>query len=203
MQSCAAGLTMIAPAVSSRGRNLALLAALLGWMFDGMEMGLFPLVGKDALRELLKSNATQATVDLWYGVILASFLVGAATGGVVFGWLGDKIGRVRVLTVSILMYSLCSGLSAASNSAELLALLRFFGALGRCGECTRGAALVMGVWPNASRPRLAGWIGAFGNFAYIICGALGLPFNRYRGDLYLWQLTAGLPRDWTTALTAT
>ena len=127
---------MSQPAVTSRGRNLALLAALLGWMFDGMEMGLFPLVGKDALRELLGSDAEQKRVDLWYGIVLACFLVGAATGGVLFGWLGDKIGRVRAMTVSILMYSLCSGLSAASQSPEQLAVLRFLGALGMGGECT-------------------------------------------------------------------
>src|ERR1700684_3991067 len=108
---------MTAPPVSSRGRYLALLAALLGWMFDGMEMGLFPLVGKDALRELLGDSAPQAEVDLWYGIALACFLVGAATGGVVFGWLGDKIGRVRAMTFSVLLYSLSSGLSAASTSA--------------------------------------------------------------------------------------
>src|SRR5205085_3637524 len=47
---------MSLPAVSSRGRNLALLAELLGWMFDGMEMGLFPLVGRDALRDLLPTG---------------------------------------------------------------------------------------------------------------------------------------------------
>src|SRR5689334_15369542 len=193
---------MTAAAISSRGRNLALLAALLGWMFDGMEMGLFPLVGRDALRELLTSSASQPTIDLWYGVILASFLVGAATGGVLFGWLGDKIGRVRALTVSILTYSLCSGLSAASNSAELLALLRFFGALGMGGEWTLGVALVMELWPNASRGWLAGWIGAFGNLGYTICGGIGLALNRYRGDVHGWLLSAGLPENWTTALTA-
>src|SRR6478735_8341709 len=99
----------------ARGRHLALLAALLGWMFDGMEMGLFPLVGRAALEELLGSGADRDTVNRWYGVILAYFLVGAATGGVFFGWLGDKLGRVRAMTVSVLLYSLCSGLSAASG----------------------------------------------------------------------------------------
>src|SRR5277367_3652526 len=109
---------MTVSAVSSRGRNLALLAALLGWMFDGMEMGLFPLVGNDALRDLLGSAAPQVEVDNWYKIAIACFLVGAATGGVVFGWLGDKIGRVRAMTISVLFYSLCSGLSAASASPE-------------------------------------------------------------------------------------
>jgi SHS family sialic acid transporter-like MFS transporter len=124
---------MNTPAISSRGRNLALLAALLGWMFDGMEMGLFPLVGNDALRELLGDAASQSEVDSWFKIALACFLVGAATGGVVFGWLGDKIGRVRAMTVSVLLYSLCSGFSAMSSTPEELVVLRFVGALGMGG----------------------------------------------------------------------
>ena len=193
---------MTATPVSSRGRTLALIAALLGWMFDGMEMGLFPLVGKDALRELLREEATQPNVDKWYAVILAAFLVGAATGGVLFGWLGDKIGRVRAMTVSVLVYSLCSGLSAASTTAEQLAVLRFLGALGMGGEWALGVALVMELWPNTSRAWLAGWIGAFGNLGYTICGAIALGLNRYQGDLPAWLTSARLPESWTAALTA-
>src|SRR5581483_5992457 len=165
---------MIASAPSSRGRNLALLAALLGWMFDGMEMGLFPLVGKDALRDLLGAGAEQDVIDKWFGIVTACFLVGAATGGVVFGWLGDKVGRVRAMTVSVLLYSLCSGLSAASGSPEELAALRFVGALGMGGEWALGVALVMEVWPNTSRAWLAGMIGAFGNLGYSVCGLIAL-----------------------------
>src|SRR5262245_23610486 len=77
---------------SSKGKWLALLAALLGWMFDGLEMALFPLVARPAIRDLLP-GATEATVNLWFNVATASFLVGAATGGVLFGWLGDRLGR--------------------------------------------------------------------------------------------------------------
>lgn len=189
------------PPISARGRKLALVAALLGWMFDGMEMGLFPLVGKDALRELL-SDPAQANVDRWYGIIMACFLVGAATGGVVFGWLGDKVGRVRAMTVSVLLYSLCSGLSAASQTAEQLAVLRFLGALGMGGEWALGVALVMEVWPNASRAWLAGWIGAFGNFGYTVCGGIALALNRVKGDIPGWLTAVGLPESWAAALTA-
>jgi MFS family permease len=171
-------------------------------MFDGMEMGLFPLVGKDALRELLGTAAKQADVDRWYGVIMACFLVGAATGGVVFGWLGDKVGRVRAMTVSVLLYSLCSGLSAASSTPDELAVLRFLGALGMGGEWALGVALVMEVWPNTSRAWLAGWIGAFGNFGYTLCGAIALALNRVKGDIPGWLTTAGLPETWAAALTA-
>jgi MFS family permease len=193
------------PAAPLRGRILALIAALLGWMFDGMEMGLFPLVGKDALKELLGSSATQSEIDKWYGLVTACFLVGAATGGVVFGWLGDKLGRVRAMTLSVLLYSICSGLSAASTSPAGLGALRFLGALGMGGEWTLGVALVMEVWPNTSRGWLAGWIGAFGNFGYAVCGliALGLSPNRTSpGELQGWLTTIGLPTDWAVALTA-
>jgi MFS family permease len=191
------------PTVTPRGRNLALLAALLGWMFDGMEMGLFPLVGRDALRALLPTGTDDNTVNRWYGVILACFLVGAATGGVLFGWLGDKIGRVRAMTVSVLMYSLCSGLSAASVEAWQFGLLRFLGALGMGGEWALGVALVMELWPNTSRAWLAGWIGAFGNFGYLICGAIKLGLNHTEpGQLSGWLTSLGLPHDWAQALTA-
>ena len=209
--------------VSSRGRNLALLAALLGWMFDGMEMGLFPLVGKDAVSELLRvperireaslipgsteeeafKKVLQVEVDRWYGVVLAAFLVGAATGGVLFGWLGDKIGRVRAMTVSILLYSVCSGLSALSQSPEQLAVLRFLGALGMGGEWALGVALVMELWPGASRALMAGLIGAFGNLGYLICGAIAYGLNHTApGQIQSWLAGVGLSTEAADTLTA-
>jgi MFS transporter, SHS family, sialic acid transporter len=184
-----------------RGRWLALVAALLGWMFDGMEMGLFPLVGKDALRDLLNSDS-KPLIDTWYGVIIAGFLVGAATGGVLFGWLGDKVGRVRAMTVSVLLYSLCSGLSAASQEAWHLAVLRFAGALGMGGEWALGVALVMELWPNASRAWLAGWIGAFGNFGYTLVGGIALGLSQIGGSLSDGLTSLGVPAEWRAALTA-
>ncbi len=197
---------MNAPTTAS-GRNLTLLAALLGWMFDGMEMGLFPLVGRDALSEWLRDPSDAAkidkqSVDLWFGIVMACFLVGAATGGVVFGWLGDKIGRVRAMTVSVLLYSVCSGLSAASASPAQLAALRFLGALGMGGEWALGVALVMEVWPNASRAWLAGWIGAFGNLGYTVCGGIKLALNRVGDDVPVWLTTVGIPEAWAAKLTS-
>lgn len=194
---------MTSSAVSSRGRYLALLAALLGWMFDGMEMGLFPLVGNDALSALLGDSASQSEVDLWFKITLACFLVGAATGGVVFGWLGDKIGRVRAMTVSVLLYSFCSGFSACSGSPEQLAALRFLGALGMGGEWALGVALVMEIWPNTSRAWLAGWIGAFGNLGYAICGLISYGLKQTtQAELQHWFTNIGIPLTWSEALTA-
>ena len=96
----------------TRGQWLVLAAAFLGWMFDGVEMGIFPLVARPALQSMLPLSAAgqDQFVGLWMGRITALFLVGAAAGGLGFGWLGDRLGRVRSMTLSILTYSIFTGL---------------------------------------------------------------------------------------------
>ncbi len=113
------------PAIPASGKWLALTAALLGWMFDGLEMGLFPLVASPALQDLLGVGPGSSRIGLWFGVATAAFLIGAATGGVLFGWLGDRLGRVRAMTLSVLTYAIFSGLCGVASSAEQVVVLRF------------------------------------------------------------------------------
>ena len=156
---------------SSTARTAALLAAFLGWMFDGFEMGLFPLTGRDALKELLAGEAA-GTLNNWFGVIMAMFLVGAATGGVVFGWLGDRIGRVKAMSLSIFTYAIFTGLCGIAKHAEEIAAYRFIASLGMGGEWSLGVALVNEVWPGKSRMLVAGLIGAAANVGYLLGGGL-------------------------------
>jgi MFS family permease len=160
---------------SNRGKWMALIAALLGWMFDGFEMGMFPLVGHNALAELLGSEAgaTSAT-NAWFGVIMAVFLVGAATGGVLFGWLGDRIGRVWAMSLSIFTYAIFTGLCGFATEAWHIAVLRFIASLGMGGEWALGVALVTELWPDKSRAMLAGLIGAAANVGFLLVGLLSL-----------------------------
>src|ERR1700694_1174086 len=111
---------------------------------------------------------------LWFSVATAGFLFVAATGGVLFGWLGDRIGRVRAMTLSVLVYSLFTGLGGIAGSAWQLGVLRFVAALGMGGEWSLGVALVMEVWPNRSRAFMAGVIGAAANVGYMLVGCIGL-----------------------------
>src|SRR5690349_1581928 len=101
---------------------LVLLAAFLGWMFDGLEMGILPQISRPALGELLR-GATE-NLGWWNNFIAAMFLWGAALGGLVFGWLGDRVGRVRAMSVSILIYSLFTGMLYFANSPHYIAIMR-------------------------------------------------------------------------------
>jgi len=192
---------MTVPPISARARWLALTAALLGWMFDGLEMGLFPLVGRPALQELLGPETDEKVVGSWFAVINAGFLIGAATGGVLFGWLGDRIGRIRAMTFSVLVYAGSSGLCAFSAEPWHLAALRFTGALGMGGEWALGVALVMEMWPNRSRAWLAGLIGAFGNFGYLLLACVALSLNRIAAELPGYLGALGLSADAAVYLT--
>jgi MFS family permease len=166
---------------------MALVAAFLGWMFDGLEMGIFPLIARPALRELLATNS-DAVVGQWNANITALFLIGAASGGLVFGWLGDRIGRVRAMTLSILAYSLFTGLCYFATHPWHIGLLRFVAALGMGGQWSLGVALVMECWPEKWRPVLAAAIGAAANVGFALIAVVGkyVPAEKWR-----WVMVAG------------
>jgi SHS family sialic acid transporter-like MFS transporter len=173
---------------------MALIAAFLGWMFDGFEIGLFPLVGQPALKELLKSEiaVNPAVGTEWFGVIMAVFLVGAATGGVLFGWLGDRIGRVRAMSLSILTYAIFTGLCGFAVAAWQIAALRFIASLGMGGEWALGVAIVTELWPDRSRAMLAGLIGAAANVGMLLVGLLSLVLVSFLQGIGAFLLSAGL-----------
>lgn len=186
---------------TSRGAWMALAAALLGWMFDGAEMGVFSLVGRQAVKDLLDTT-DEAQVGLWFNVITAGFLVGAATGGVLFGWLGDRIGRVRAMTLSVFTYAVFTGLCGVAYSPLQVGILRFIAALGMGGEWSLGVALVMEVWPNKSRAFMAGLIGAAANVGYLIVGFLGIGLLQFLSSMDGGMRNIGMPDSWVDMLVA-
>lgn len=162
--------------LEGKGKWLALAAAILGWMFDGLEMGLFPLVARPAMMELME-GATPGAIGPWIGKIHALFLIGAAFGGVVFGWLGDRIGRTKAMMWSVLAYSIFSGMCAFATEPWHIGTFRFLAALGMGGEWALGVALVSEVFPNKSRPFMAGLIGAAANVGFLMVALLSLGLN--------------------------
>ncbi|MFO1077322.1 MAG: MFS transporter [Planctomycetota bacterium] len=152
----------------TRAQWLVLLAAFLGWLFDGYEMGLLPVIARPAFKDILGAGADDGDVGWWMGVATAGFLLGAAGGGAVFGWLGDRIGRVKSMALSILCYSLLNGLGWFATEAWHLAAVRFLSGLGMGGQWSLAVALVMECWPERWRPLLAGAIGAAANCGFLL-----------------------------------
>jgi MFS family permease len=175
--------------IRSRDQWLVLAAAFLGWMFDGVEQGVFPLVARPALQDLLGVES-DGLIGPWMGYITALFLLGAACGGFFFGWLGDRVGRVRAMIFSILAYSLFTGCCYFAQSPLQLGFLRFLAAIGMGGEWSLGVALVMECWPEKHRPILAGAIGASANIGFGLVGALGMAVHVTR-DSWRWVMLAG------------
>ncbi|HEV3003093.1 MAG TPA: MFS transporter [Pirellulales bacterium] len=135
----------------------------------------------------------EAKIGRWYSVVTAVFLVGMATGGVLFGWLGDRIGRVRAMTLSVLTYTIFTGLCGAAATAPQVGTLRFISALGMGGEWSLGVALVMEVWPNRSRALMAGLIGAAANVGYLVVALVGLGVIKSLPDIGVWLADVGVP----------
>jgi MFS transporter, SHS family, sialic acid transporter len=152
---------------------LNLAVAWLGWMFDGMEMGLYSLIAVPALKELLHTQDT-ALIGPYVGFMFALFLLGASMGGLIFGRLGDKIGRVKTMIVTVLVYSVFTGLSALAETTWQFGVCRFLGAMGLGGEWGLGVALVMETWPDKKRPLLAGALGASANVGFLLSSLIGL-----------------------------
>lgn len=190
---------MTTPKSSSSGAVAALVAAFLGWLFDGFEMGLFPLIGKPALQDLLPTASAKVHVD-WFTVIIAVFLVGAATGGVLFGWLGDKLGRVKAMTLAIFTYAIFSGLCAFVTEAWHFAGLRFVASLGMGGEWALGVALVNEIWGGKNRAWIAGMIGAASNIGFLLTGLISWQLNASLEVVTSWIHAMGLSPENTEYL---
>jgi MFS family permease len=132
------------------------LAAWLGWTFDGLDMHLYVLVATPFVAELLHvSDLKDAAVRQHSSWIQAGFLIGWALGGGFFGRIGDRLGRSRALTLTILTYALFTGLSFFAQTWWQLFIFRFLSALGIGGEWAVGASLLSETWPRRWRPWMA------------------------------------------------
>ncbi len=170
-----------------------LIVAALGWLFDTMDQQLFNLARVPAMRELLKPGQD---VALFSGYSTAIFLIGWATGGLTFGVLGDRIGRAKTMMWTILIYSICTGLSALSTGFWDFAFYRFITGLGVGGEFAVGVSLVAEVMPHKSRPHALGLLqalSAIGNVsAALISMGLGhLEESGAIGSAWRWMFVIG------------
>jgi MFS family permease len=141
----AASTSLSLPGISSPQRR-TLLAAGLGWMLDAFDAMLYALVLAHLMRDLDMSKATS-------GLLYTLTLLASGIGGVLFGFIADRLGRKSALMLSILTYSICSFASGLATSVVMLAIFRFILGLGMGGEWNTGATLVAETWPPESRAK--------------------------------------------------
>jgi MFS family permease len=132
-----------------------LAVATLGWLFDSMDQRLFVLARTPALREFLV-GASDAEIGNYAGTATCIFILGWATGGLVFGLLGDRWGRTRTMMLTILLYSVFTGLSALARGWWDFAAYRFLCGMGIGGEYAAGVALVAETVSPRARPYCLG-----------------------------------------------
>jgi MFS family permease len=143
------------PRVTSR-QLFILFVAYLGWVFDLMDVFLMVLVKDRAMSELLGPGATPKAIGVWGGWALGITLVGWSAGGLLFGMVADRWGRTRTMALTILIYSVFTGLTGLAETPAQLLVLRFIAALGIGGEWGAGASMIAEVFPKASRAWAAG-----------------------------------------------
>src|SRR6185437_8014834 len=174
-----------------------LVVASLGWLFDTMDQQLFNLARKPAVTQLVGAVASDRSMEgeiaKQSGYATSVFIIGWALGGLVFGILGDRIGRAKTMLLTILIYSAFTGLSALSWDVRSFSFFRFLTGLGVGGEFAVGVALVAEVMPDYARPFALGWLqalSAIGNMvaAVIVLGLGQLEQAGHLGEFKAWRI---------------
>lgn len=202
------------------GRRLVVAGAFLGWLCAGIQMTTMQLASGAATHEFLSRGvlAVDGRIDWlnvvpgqsmagseplddsatilkklnprWFARYSSIFLFGAAFGGLLFGWLGDRIGRVRAMGGSILCYSLFAGAGYFVTTPEQLLVLRFLSGMGMGGMWPTGVALASEAWSDVSRSALSGWLGASANFGIMLMSGIAYVHPVQNGS-WRWVFLVG------------
>ena len=149
----------------TRDQWQSLCAAFLGWMLDAMDVMLYAFA-LTAIREEFQLSSAAA------GGLASITLLTSALGGILLGFIADKIGRVKALSYAILIYSVFTALTATANSLGELILWRSLVGLGLGGEWSAGSVLVAETWPAEHRGKAIGFMQSGWALGYILAAIL-------------------------------
>lgn len=175
--------------VFNRYHWLTFAVASLAWLIDCLDQQLFNLARDGAMEHLV--GPALATEYAPYTTSV--FLVGWAVGGLILGSLGDRYGRVRMLLVAVLMYALCTGLSAFSTGFADFCFYRFITGLGVGGVFGLAVSLVSDAVPDRTRAPALGMLQSLSSLGNISAGFIGMGigflaiYHALPFDLQAWQ----------------
>jgi MFS family permease len=187
----------------TRYQWLVLVIASLGWVFDVFEGQIFVATKDEAMSSLLPPAAGRLDEEShrkevfdYNRLALASFMVGGALGGILFGRMSDRIGRTRTMIVTIATYSVFTFVSSLSQTWWHLVACRFLVALGVAGEWAVASALVAEVFPRRARARSLAIFHASSVLGTLLAVAAGFFITT---DRYLPLPGGGVLRGWRLA----
>ncbi len=161
--------------------------ATLNLQQESAKKGVAPTLSE---ADAAQAKAWEVTVGRWFAWNQCAFLFGAAAGGLLFGWLGDRVGRARGMALSIITYSTFSAVTALAQAPEHFVTLWFFACLGVGGMWPNGVALVAEAWSNLSRPMTAGIIGTAANVGIFLLATLA-KVEPVTPDHWRWIMLVG------------
>jgi MFS family permease len=148
--------------------------ASLAWLFDCLGQQVFIIARKPALLSLMPIGTAPDTLNAWGGYMTSIFVIGWATGGLVFGAVGDRIGRARALAITMLLYGLCTGLSGLATGLIDFAVYRFIAGLGVGGVFGLAVALCADSLSDFARPSALGLLQALSAVGNMIAGGMAV-----------------------------
>ena len=153
------------------------MGSALGYAMDGFDLLILGFMLRVISADLQLTPAQSAS-------LVTATLIGAVVGGLVFGILSDRLGRVRVLTWTIVLFAVFTGLCALAQGYWDLLIYRTIAGIGLGGEFGIGMALVAEAWPASKRARASSYVGLgwqLGVLAAAIVTPLLLPVIGWRG----------------------
>ncbi len=149
----------------------------LGWLFDCLDQQLFNLARQPAVAELLGVAQTNPKAGEYGGYATSVLLIGWATGGILFGIMGDRIGRAKTMVWTILSYSVFTGLSGFSVTLWDFLFYRFMTGLGVGGQFAVGVSLVAEVMPDRARAPALGMLQALSAVGNVSAALIAMGFG--------------------------
>jgi len=176
-----ADIDLSAPTTVDRNAIKALIGSGLGYAMDGFDLLILGFMLKYIAKDLSLTQAQAAS-------LVTATLIGAVVGGIGFGMLSDRIGRVRVLTWTIVVFAVFTGCCGLAQGYYDLVFYRGAAGVGLGGEFGIGMALVAEAWPASKRARASSYVGLgwqLGVLAAAIATPILLPIIGWRGMFFL------------------
>jgi MFS family permease len=173
------------------------IVASLAWMFDCLDQQLFLLARNSAMKALHPAGTDPLVLKDAGALATMWFVIGWATGGLIFGAVGDRIGRAKTLAVTVLIYSFFTGLSAFAKSPGMFDFFRFLTGLGVGGVFGLSVALVADALPDAARPHALGLLQSLSAVGNVLAGSIAVTVGWLEtsriapGSAWSWMFIIG------------